>query len=136
MSSPLIQRLFEEYRYPEIDADNLHDFVSGPTVCVLFFTGDPTQHRETIDVAVILPELVKAFQGRLRAGVVARRAEKQLQARYGFRRWPALVFVREEGYLGAITGVQNWPDYLREVQAILAAEPREPPGFGVPGIAE
>ncbi len=132
MSSPLIQRLFDEYHYPEIDADNLDEVVSNPGVSVLFFSGDPAQFRETLDVAVILPELVKAFEGRLRAGVVARSAEKALQARYGFRRWPALVFVREEGYLGAITGVQNWPDYLREIQALLEAEPREPPGFGLP----
>ena len=136
MNSPLIQRLFEEYHYPEIDADTLDEFISRPAVGVLFFTGDPAQYRETLDVAVILPELVEAFEGRLRAGVVARSAEKALQARYGFRRWPALVFVRKEGYLGAITGVQNWPDYLREIQAILEAEPREPPGFAVPEAAE
>ena len=136
MSSPLIQRLFDEYGYPEIQVANLQDFIKGPGVFVLFFTGDSKQHRETNDVAVVLPELVSAFDGKLRPGVVSRSAEKQLQARYGFRRWPALVFVKEDGYLGAITGMQNWEDYLRKVQALLKAEPREPPGFGVPVASE
>ncbi len=136
MSSPLIQRLFDEYGYPEIQVANLQDFIKGPGVFVLFFTGDPNQNRETNDVAVVLPELVSAFDGKLRPGVVSRSAEKELQARYGFRRWPALVFVQEDGYLGAITGMQNWEDYLRKVEALLKAEPREPPGFGVPVASE
>ena len=136
MSSPLIQRLFDEYGYPELQAEDLPEFLKGPGVFVLFFTGDPKQNRETDDVAVVLPELVSAFDNALKAGVVARSAEKELQAHYSFRRWPALVFLREEGYLGAITGMQNWEDYLRQIQALSKAEPREPPGFGVPAVTE
>lgn len=136
MSSPLIQRLFDDYAYPEIGLDEIDEFVKGPQVTVLFFTGDPKQHRETNDVAVILPELDKAFPGRLRPAVIARAAEKALQARYGFRRWPALVFLREQGYLGAITGVKNWSEYLEEIQSLLQAKPTAAPGFGIPVISE
>ncbi len=107
VSSPLIQRLLEDYGYLEVDQENLEAFLTGPGVHVLFFTGDPKQYRETNDVAVVLPELVKAFPGKLNPGVVTREAEKTLQTRYGFRRWPALVFLRREGYLGAITGIRN-----------------------------
>ena len=136
MSSPLIQRLFDDYAYPEIELAGLDEFVRGPQITVLFLTGDPAQHRETNDVAVILPELVKAFPSQLRPAVVARAAERELQARYGFRRWPALVFLREQGYLGAITGVQNWSEYLEEIQSLLQAEPTSPPGFGIPVVSE
>lgn len=136
MGSPLIQRLFEDYDYPEIGLDGLDGFTKGPQACVLFFAGDPAQHKETNDVAVILPELVKAFEGRLRPGVVAHAAERDLQRRYGFRRWPALVFLREEGYLGAITGVQNWADYLREIADLLQVSPTRPPGFKIPVVGE
>ncbi len=130
VSSPLIQRLFDEYGFPEVGPDQLDELTEGPHVTVLFHTGDPTQHRETNDVAVILPELVKAFPNRLRPAVVSRRSERELQRRYGFRRWPALVFLREQGYLGAITGVRSWRDYLDEIEALLAARPVPPPGFG------
>lgn len=136
MSSPPIRRLFDDHGYPEVDLAALDELVRGPQVTVLFFTGDPKEHRETNDVAVILPELVKAFPGRLRPALVARAAEKALQARYGLRRWPALVFLREQGYLGAITGVQNWSEYLDEIQRLLQAEPTAPPGFGIPVVSE
>ncbi len=136
MSSPLIQRLLEDYGYPEIGEENLQAFLQNPGMHVLFFTGDPKQHRETNDVAVVLPELVKAFPGELNPGVVKREAEKALQIRYGFRRWPALVFLRREGYLGAITGIRNWADYLTEVQTLLVAEPKQPPSFDAPVASE
>ena len=46
---------------------------------------------ETLDLAVVLPQLLKSFPQRLSAAVIARSAEKAVQARYGFRTWPALV---------------------------------------------
>ena len=51
---------------------------------VLFFTENPTQYPESNDVAVILPELLKAFGGQLDAAVIHRDAERALQPRYGF----------------------------------------------------
>ncbi len=136
MSSLLVQRLFNDFGYPEIDGDNHDEFVEQSGVCVLFFTGDPNKFRETNDVAVILPELVQAFEGHLRPGVVARSFEVKLQMRYGFKAWPALVFLRDGGYLGTITGVQNWTDYLQKIQSLLASEPSRPPGFKIPVVGE
>jgi hydrogenase-1 operon protein HyaE len=136
MSSPLIERLFTELGYPEITADNHDEFVGGPDVSVLFFTGDPKKFRETNDVAVILPELAEAFQGRIRASVVSRSAEVELQMRYGFKTWPALVFVCKHGYLGTISGVQNWTDYLSRIEALLSNKPGRPPGFKIPVVAD
>lgn len=134
MSSPLIERLFRDYGYPEIKLEQHDDFVSEPGVRVLFFTGDPKKFRETNDVAVILPELDQAFAEHLRPGVVARSAEVKLQMHYGFKAWPALVFLRDGGYLGAITGVQNWADYLQTIQTLLASAPTRPPGFKIPVV--
>ena len=133
---PLIQKLFDEYDYVEIDADNHDEFVDRPGITVLFFAGDPEQHREATDVAVVLPELVKAFGGRLQPGVVAdfRGAGMALQRRYGFKAWPTLVFLREGGYLGAISRVQNWTDYLQSAAEILKREPSRAPGFEIPVV--
>ncbi len=134
MSSPLIERLFNEFDYPEIDGDKHDDFVNLPGFCVLFFTGDPNKFKETNDVAVILPELIQAFGGELRAGVIARSAEVKLQMHYGFNAWPALVFLRDGAYLGVITGVQNWTDYLQAIQTLLSSAPSRPPGFKLPVV--
>lgn len=134
MTSPLIQRLFDEYGYPEITQEGHDAFVSQTGTAVLFFAGDPKRYRDTTDVAVVLPELVKALDGRLRPGVVAQSAEIPLQKHYGFKTWPALVFVRNDGYLGTITGIQNWSDYLQQIAALMGAEPTRPPGFKIPVV--
>jgi hydrogenase-1 operon protein HyaE len=52
--------------------------------------------------------------------------------RYGFREYPALVFVRSGDYIGAITRIQDWGDYLDQVSDLLVAPPRRAPGFDIP----
>ena len=129
MASPLIDRLRSEFGYPRIDLSNNDAFVNQETACILFFAGDPKQFKDTNDVAVVLPELIKEFDGRLRAGVIAEDAEKPLQPRYGFRKWPALVLVRNGGYLGAIPGIRTWDVYRQKIETLLNADPKPPPAF-------
>jgi hydrogenase-1 operon protein HyaE len=47
-----------------------------------------------------------------------------------------LVFLRDGEYLGVITQVQNWDDYLREIQRLLDSEPVRAPGFKIPVVSE
>ena len=63
MMHPLIQRLYDDYGYPEVTLETHQDFVGQPGITVLFFAGDPKRFRDTTDVAVVLPELVTAFAG-------------------------------------------------------------------------
>jgi hydrogenase-1 operon protein HyaE len=86
-------------------------------------------------VAVILPELVKAFKGQFAAAVIATEDEKKLQSLYGFQTWPALVFLKGNEYLGTITGVQDWGVYLDEINKILASEPSRPLSIGIPVVS-
>ena len=123
MTHPLIQQLFDQHHYPEVTLDSHEAFSQRPGVNVLFFAGDPKRFRDTTDVAVVLPELDQAFDERLHPGVVAPDAERELQLRYGFTAWPALVFLRDGDYLGTITGIQNWADYLQQIQALMEAQP-------------
>lgn len=134
MTHPLIQRLFDDFAYPQITLESHRDFIGEPGLAVLFFAGDPNRFRDTTDIAVVLPELVKALGGNLRAGVVAPAAGKPLQQQYGFEVWPALVFLRDGGYLGSISGIQNWPDYLHRIGDLLEAEARTPGPDIVPAI--
>jgi hydrogenase-1 operon protein HyaE len=103
---------------------------------VLFFAGDPKRFRDTTDVAVVLPELVKAFQGALQPGVVAEESAQTLQQQYGFTAWPALVFLRDGGYLGHITGIQNWSEYLHDIGELMTAGVQPPKkAFKVPVVS-
>jgi len=125
----LLEQLQTRYAYPLLDADSYDHFVYGNENVVLFFCNDPQLFPESHDVAVILPELVKAFSGRLQAAVIAKPVERELQARFRFTGWPSLVFLRNGEYLGVITGIRNWQEYKQETAAILAAAPSQPPGF-------
>ena len=79
------------------------------------------QVPESWDVAVILPEVLKG-QRDLRAAVVPPVAGRGLQARYGFRRWPAVVLLRGGQYVGALEGMQDWVPF-QQALADLRGKP-------------
>lgn len=127
--STAIEQLHSRHGFLLLDADNYDFFVHGNETVVLFFANDAVQFPESADVAVILPELVKTFSGRLQAAVIGKTIERELQARFRFTGWPTLVFLRAGEYLGAITGIRGWQEYGQEIAKILAAEPSPPPSF-------
>lgn len=135
MSAPL-ERLTTQHGFPLLDEKSVDDFLSGHEFSVLFFTEDPVRYPASNDVAVILPELVKAFAGQFAVAVVDRSAERALQANYGFSAWPALVFFSRGKYLGAITRVRNWGDYIADIRRILATKPSQPPVTGMPAAEQ
>jgi hydrogenase-1 operon protein HyaE len=122
MSSP-IAALATRYGIPTVDEDSVDAFLaSAEGQCpnaLLFFTGDPAQRSETIDVAVVLPELLAAFRFRLRAAVVARAAEDTLKARFHVQVVPSLVITRGLVPLGVMPRIRDWSDYVATVHALL-----------------
>jgi hydrogenase-1 operon protein HyaE len=132
MASPLIDALTAKHGFAQVNEETVDAFLAVHEEAVLFFPGDFERLVESTDVAVILPEILKALGGRLAAAIVERQAERALQRRYRFNAFPALVFLRGAGYLGAITKVLNWPEYLSEIPRILALEPGAPPPFEFP----
>ncbi len=136
MTHPLIDRLLKDFGYPEIDLDSHDEFVAQPGMNVLFFAGDPEMSKDTTDVAVVLPELVAVFEEQLRPGVITDTwgAGKTLKQQYGFSAYPSLVFVRAGEYVGAITRIQDWSEYLDKISELLVAAPRRAPGFSIPVV--
>jgi hydrogenase-1 operon protein HyaE len=128
---PLVERLFTAHGYANLDAAGLDAFVAAPGHALLFFSEDPVQYRETLDLCVILPEIASAFAGRFRIGVLLPAVARAVAPRYGFRRWPALVMLRDGGYVGAIDGLRNWDDYLAETARLLEAPVARPPSIGI-----
>lgn len=128
---PLIARLVDEFGYPLLNASNLDAFCDAPGDAVLFCGGDPAQHPECLDVAVVLPEILRAFSGRFRTGVIASALEPAVQARFGFSRWPTLVFLRNGAYVGTISGIQDWSVYLARINELLATPASRPQSIGV-----
>ena len=135
MFSPLTQMLLDTHGYALVTEDTVDDFAANNDVSVLFFAGDAERIADSNDVAVILPELMKVFGDRITPAVVARDgdSERSLQRRFRFTAFPTLVFLKGGRYLGAISRVQDWRDYLSEITEILGREPTEPPKFELPG---
>lgn len=138
MSHFLIDRLVDELGYGRVTLENHDDFVAAPGMNVLFFPGDPATVKDATDVAVVLPELVKTFEGQLNPGVVTDTFGDgtKLKRHYGFSHFPALVFVRGGDYVGAICRIQDWAEYLDKVSDLLIAAPRRAPGFSIPVVTE
>lgn len=123
MRSPLIQALIDKHHYTLVTTENVDDFSRSHREVLLFFTENPSHFPESNDVAVILPELAKQHNDTLAIAVVDEQSERIMQQRYAFKKWPALVFLRQGEYLGAITGMQTWSDFTLEFQRVLASTP-------------
>ncbi len=128
---PLLARLHDQYGFPLLRGEDIAEFIARPGDAVMFFAEEPARYRETLDVAVILPELAAAYPARFRVGVLLPPEARPLAPHYGLTRWPALVFVRGGEYVGAIEGLRDWADYLSEVTSLLDAPTRRPPTIGI-----
>jgi hydrogenase-1 operon protein HyaE len=133
MSHPLIDRLVSELGYPEVSLANHEDFVAASGMNVLFFPGDPKTVKDATDLAVVLPELMNAFAGTLNAGVVTDTFGDgvKLKRLYGFTHYPSLVFVRDGGYVGTISRIRGWQEYLTTINGFFVAETRRRPGIPI-----
>ncbi|MBL4711850.1 MAG: hydrogenase-1 expression HyaE [Gammaproteobacteria bacterium] len=132
MPSPLIEAMIEQYNYPVLNEDTIDEYIQSQEECVLFFTENPTRFPESDDVAMILPELVVEYGNRFTAAVISQDSQRKLQARYDFKEWPTLVFLRKGEYLGAISRVQDWNEYIQQINDFLTAGPKKVLGIGVP----
>ena len=132
---PLLERLVDLCAATVLEPASFDAWAGEPGAALLVFSEDPLVYRETLDLAVIVPELTRALAGRLRTGVLLPAAARALAPRYAFRRWPALVLLKDGKYVGAIDGLREWPVYVDELSRLLASEPTRPPTVGIPVAA-
>lgn len=126
---PLILSLVQRHQFGLVDDHTLDAIATPLDAAMLLVAGDPLRLPEVLDVAVVAPELVKAFGGRLTGLLATAASEPHLQMRFGFDAFPALVFLRPGAYLGALTRIRDWSDYTSEIAGILARAPSAPPEF-------
>ena len=128
---PLLERLLELASATALEPGEFDAWTGEQGAALLVFTEAPALYRETLDLAVIVPELVQAFAGRFRTGVLLPAAARALAPRYGFRRWPALVLLKDGDYVGAIDGLRDWQVYVDELSRLLESEPTRAPTVGI-----
>ena len=135
--SALIAALASRHGLPTIDVDTFDAFLAPaagePDHALLFFTGDPDQRSDSGDVAVVMPELLSAFHGRFRAGVIDRSAEAALKARCRVEVFPSLVVLRGQTVLDVLPRIRDWGEYLDRLEAALR---EDAPAFAAPSRIE
>jgi len=129
---PLLARLVEQTDAALLDAERFDAWAEQPGAAMAVFVEDPERYKETLDLAVIVPELHASRRGRFRVGLLPPEAARVLARRYGFAHWPAFVMLRDGRYLGAVDGIRDWDVYLEELDRLLTAAPSRPPTIGIP----
>jgi len=128
---PLLQRLLRITGAPLLDGDTLDPWLAQPGTAMLVFADEPDRQKETLDLAIIVPELHATRRGDFRVALLPPALARSVAPRYGFARWPAFVLLRDGRYLGAVDGLRDWAAYLAALDALLAAEPTRPPSVGI-----
>jgi hydrogenase-1 operon protein HyaE len=131
---PLMARLVNEFGATWVDETTMADWSGEGGDRVLLLAGDPVQFPEGLDVAAVLPELMRSFSGRFQVGVVPRQSEAAVAKVYGSQRWPTLIFLRDGHYVTALAGMQDWDVYLKEVALALSLPTSRAPTIGIPVV--
>ena len=125
MTHPLIDRLTTEFGWPVLDNENdITEFTRRDGAHVIFIPGDAARNLETADVAVILPELKMAFQGKFDCAVVDAAIETKLREATGVLKTPSVIFFHDGQFAAGIPKVRDWDDYVAWITTILARPPQ------------
>lgn len=118
-----------------VDEANLAEWRALGGDRVLFFSGDSVRFPESLDVAVVLPELRRSASRPFDIGLVRRHCEDAIAREFALQRWPALVFLRGAGYVGVLAGMHDWDIYVSEVRKLMSQPVTRVPGIGIPLVA-
>lgn len=129
---PLLARLVRETGADVLTPETFDAWARQPGPAMVVFAEDPDRYKETLDLAVIVPELHATGGRHFRVGLLPPAASRAIAPRYGFARWPAFVMLRDGQYLGAVDGIRDWDVYTAELLRLLAAAPTRPPTVGIP----
>ena len=122
------QSILRRHGLPTLDVADVDGFLTSAeaagAVPVLLFAGDALRWPEAADVAIVLPELIEAFQGRLQGAVIAPNAETELAPRFGVQVYPSLALWRDGEVLEIIPKIKDWSVYVARISAVLNSGPK------------
>jgi hydrogenase-1 operon protein HyaE len=126
MGSPLALAAARSHALPIVDQTTVDEFIAAASdkITVLLFRGDTVRFPEAADIAVVLPELISAFSGRLVGAEIAAGDEEALMPRFGVKVCPGIALARPGRSLGAISKIQDWSVYLARINVLLEADAR------------
>ena len=123
MTHPLVDMLAKTEGARMVSSEDFDDFLMDRPDCLtlVFFAGHGQNKLETPDVAVVLMELLKIFDGRLRVGVVDADSESTLKPRCAVLMVPSISIFHRDQHLKTIAKIQDWEVYARELPELMTA---------------
>jgi len=113
-------------------ADDFDAQAAGAGDLALLLTDDPARSPESWDMAVILPEVLRSFDGRLSARTAMPDVSRELARRFGVTRYPSVLFVRDGDYVGVLEGMYDWQVLGPAVGRLLETPATRAPSIGIP----
>lgn len=124
---PLFKRIWDDKTITRITDANAETVTKAQGLSALCIVDDPVMYKETLDMAVIGPELFNLFGGTLTAqGFTDPAFGRRIANTLGIRRLPALAVFRFGEMMGAIEGLQDWDVYEAKLVEILTGETARP----------
>jgi hydrogenase-1 operon protein HyaE len=128
----LLERLATDRGIPAVTAADVDGLAAGTTLAVLYTAA---KSPESWDVAVVLPEVLRACPG-VRAVALDPAESARAASRWGVDKYPSVVVLRDGRYTGVIEGMQDWEPFCQELARLAQAEPRRPPSLRIPIVNE
>ena len=128
--SGLLDKLATRKGMSDLDQAGFQAFMDATGTGVVLLTDEPDTAAESWDIAVIFPELLAATGNGLRAAVMRPEQARVLLTRFGLGRLPALLFLRDGGYVGALEGLRDWSEFVAECAAMLQKPVSHVPSMG------
>jgi hydrogenase-1 operon protein HyaE len=129
--SGLLDRLVATHDVADLDAAGLKAFIEAPGNGVVLLLDEPDRVAESWDLAVIFPELLASAGIPARAALLRPAQALDQLGRFGINRLPALLFLRDGGYVGVIEGLRDWNEFVADCRTMLQTPVSRPPGIGI-----
>lgn len=127
----LLDKLVKKHEITNIDDASFEEFAALPGDVVILFVDDPDRSAESWDMAVIFPDIVAAVGARIHSGLLRPELALKAQSSYGIGRIPALLFLRDGGYVGVLEGLRDWTQFISDFQSMLQKPVSRKPGIGI-----
>lgn len=128
-----IGRMQQKHHFQRVDRSieggSLPEFAAELTALLL--TEDPQRNLEVLDACVMLPEVLKPLGTDIERWVAGPDTAPALMQKFGVARAPAVVFLSQGRYLGALNGIRDWGEYQQEIARLLNG-PAQPKPIGIP----